>query len=179
VALVAVSVVAGGLLVIAHGARRGGAMTSSEATATTTTAARLVRVVDGDTVRVRTHGHEQPVRLIGIDTPETDRPGRRVECGGPQATAHLKALLTPGQRVQLVDDRTQHARDRYHRRVAYLQARHGRDVGQAQLQAGWAAVYVYHHHPFARVRRYRRAQARARAGRRGIYAACGGHNHRA
>jgi micrococcal nuclease len=177
VALLAVFVVAGSLVVIAHGARRGDATTSSEATATATTAARLLRVVDGDTVRVRTHGHDQPVRLIGIDTPETHRPGRSVECGGPQATAHLKALLVPGERVKLVADRTQDARDRYHRRLAYLLAGRGRDVGQAQLQAGWATVYLYHH-PFARVRRYRRAQARAHAARRGIYAACRGHNHR-
>jgi micrococcal nuclease len=134
VALLAVFVVAGGLVVIAHDARRGGGLTSSAATATT--AARLVRVVDGDTVRVHMGGHEQPVRLIGIDTPETHRPGRPVECGGPQATAHLKALLAPGQRVRLVADRTQDARDRYHRRLAYLQDRRGRDVGQAQLQAG-------------------------------------------
>ncbi|MDA2989920.1 MAG: nuclease, partial [Actinomycetota bacterium] len=31
----------------------------------------VTRVVDGDTVRVLINGQETPVRLIGIDTPET------------------------------------------------------------------------------------------------------------
>ena len=45
--------------------------------------ARIVRVIDGDTLRVRlTGGRQLTVRLIGIDTPETKRPGVAVECGG-------------------------------------------------------------------------------------------------
>src|SRR4051794_38862794 len=47
-------------------------------------------VVDGDTLHVRTVvGRHVTVRLIGIDTPETRRPGTPVECGGRQATAAM------------------------------------------------------------------------------------------
>ena len=51
--------------------------------------ARITKVVDGDTVRVRSlerRGRRRfAVRLIGIDTPETKRPGTPVECGGPRS----------------------------------------------------------------------------------------------
>ena len=45
--------------------------------------ARITEVVDGDTVKVRASGakhKDYTVRLIGIDTPETKRPGVPVEC---------------------------------------------------------------------------------------------------
>lgn len=40
--------------------------------------ARVVRVVDGDTLRVRLDGREERVRLVGVDAPERS-PGPRLE----------------------------------------------------------------------------------------------------
>ena len=57
--------------------------------------ARITSVVDGDTIKVRAFGAKRrfyTVRLIGIDTPETKRPGVPVECGGRDATAHMLRL---------------------------------------------------------------------------------------
>jgi micrococcal nuclease len=135
--------------------------------------ARVVAVVDGDTVRVRVRSGTEPVRLIGIDTPETHRRGTPVQCGGAQATARLRRLLHPGQAIVVVGDPTQDARDRYGRRLAYVQLRSGRDVGATQVAAGWARVYVYDQ-PFRRLGRYRAASARARAAGRGVYRSCDG-----
>ena len=81
---------------------------------------RVTRVVDGDTVKVEVRGVETTVRLVGIDTPETVRPGTPVECFGPAASARTKHLLRPGQAVRLVTDPTQDVRDRYGRLLAYL-----------------------------------------------------------
>ena len=51
-------------------------------------AAVVARLVDGDTLDVRlAGGREERVRLIGIDTPETKKPGDPVECFGPEASA--------------------------------------------------------------------------------------------
>jgi hypothetical protein len=36
---------------------------------------RVTKVTDGDTVTVETQGRSTPVRLIGVDTPETVAPG--------------------------------------------------------------------------------------------------------
>ena len=41
--------------------------------------ARVVRVIDGDTIRVRVQGKEYTVRLIGVDTPETVHPTKAVQ----------------------------------------------------------------------------------------------------
>lgn len=52
-------------------------------------------MVDGDTIRVRAYGAKRKryaVRLIGIDTPETKRPGTAVECGGKEATSNMLRL---------------------------------------------------------------------------------------
>jgi micrococcal nuclease len=58
-------------------------------------------VVDGDTIKVRdTGGHDSTVRLIGVDTPETKKPGARAECGGAEAT-DLARELVDGKTVWL------------------------------------------------------------------------------
>jgi micrococcal nuclease len=75
------------------------------------------RVVDGDTIHVSAGGHDQDVRIIGIDTPETVDPNRPVGCYGPQASAYVKHWLT-GRRVTLVYDRVTH--DVYGRSLAYV-----------------------------------------------------------
>ena len=49
----------------------------------------LIGVTDGDTIRVTTGGQNEPVRLILIDTPETNDPNNPPECFGQEATTYL------------------------------------------------------------------------------------------
>ena len=52
--------------------------------------ATVIRVVDGDTIKVRLNAlEERSVRLIGVDTPETVHPRRPEECFGPEASEYL------------------------------------------------------------------------------------------
>ncbi len=141
---------------------------------------RVVRVVDGDTLHVRIDGREETVRLLGIDTPELHRPGTPVECGARAAAREMQRLAA-GRRVTLVPDRTQDARDRYGRLLAYVEAQApaGLDLGEAEVRHGWASVYVYGGRAFARVGRYRAAARKARAGRTGVQRACAGDFHSA
>lgn len=63
-------------------------------------AAVVVRVIDGDTIIVRTRAPlDERLRLIGLDTPETVHPRKPVECYGPEASAWLSALLPAGTQV--------------------------------------------------------------------------------
>ncbi len=137
---------------------------------------RILEVIDGDTVRIASSGEEDTVRVIGIDRPETRRPGRGVECGGRAATAALRDLAE-GRPVRVIEDPTQDRRDRYGRRLAYLELEGGRDLGERQVAKGHAAVYVFEE-PFGRLPRYRRAERKARARRDGAWGACGGGFHR-
>jgi micrococcal nuclease len=140
--------------------------------------ARVVRVIDGDTIAVSVGGgRERSVRLLGIDTPETHRPGTPIECGGPQATQNMEALARPGTPVRLETDPSQDRVDRYGRLLAYVRLPDGRLAEEAQLAAGWATVYVFAGRPVARDASFRRAQAGARAAGRGVWGRCGGRFH--
>ena len=143
--------------------------------------ARIVRVIDGDTLRVRLSSRRQvTVRLIGIDTPETKRPGAAVECGGAPASAYMRRLAFHrgrGRLVTLVGDPSQDATDRYGRTLAYVDATGKGDLGQLMLRAAWASVYVFEH-PFGRLARYQAAAGHAEARRAGVWDRCGGNFHR-
>jgi micrococcal nuclease len=141
--------------------------------------ARVERVVDGDTLRVSVDGRSRAVRLLGIDTPETHRPATPLECGGREATARMEALAPPGTRVQLLSDPSQDRVDRYGRLLAYVRLPSGRLAEEAQLEAGWATVYVYAGKPVTLYARFRRAQDTARSARRGVWGACAGRFHSA
>lgn len=79
---------------------------------------RVVDIVDGDTLDIRIDGRVERVRLIGIDTPETKKPGTPVECFGPEATARLAALLPPG--IEVVVERDIEPRDDFGRLLLYV-----------------------------------------------------------
>ncbi|HLI28233.1 MAG TPA: thermonuclease family protein, partial [Chloroflexota bacterium] len=65
--------------------------------------ARVVRVVDGDTIIVALDGREARVRYIGINAPESVDPRRPVQCFGKEAAARNEQLVG-GQRVWLEKD---------------------------------------------------------------------------
>lgn len=155
---------------------------------------RIAAVVDGDTVKVDLGRRRVTVRASGIDTPETKRPGRPVECGGPQATSAMYALAftaprdtdgdglydRPGGRgraVTLERDPTQDRRDRYGRELAYLRLDDGRLIQTEQLRSGWANVYVYAGRRFSHQAEFERAATDARDARRGAWSLCGDELH--
>jgi micrococcal nuclease len=83
-----------------------------------TLSALVTDVVDGDTIEVElAGGRSEDVRYIGIDTPETVKPGSPVECGGPRAH-HTNERLVGRRQVtlRLGDER----RDDYGRLLAYV-----------------------------------------------------------
>lgn len=134
-------------------------------------AARIIRVIDGDTVEVRlAAGGKADVRLVGIDTPEVHG---GTECGGPEASASLKHILPPNTRVTLLSDPSQDLKDRYGRLLRYVhKATTGKDVNRQQVYLGFATVYVYNRNPFNRTANYRTAASSARSADRGIWGMC-------
>jgi micrococcal nuclease len=80
--------------------------------------ARVTHVVDGDTIDVElADGSDETVRYIGIDTPETVKPGTPVQCGGPRAH-DVNERLVGGRVVSLRFDAER--RDVYGRLLAYV-----------------------------------------------------------
>lgn len=138
--------------------------------------ATIVRDVDGDTIKVDVGGKQTNVRLIGIDTPETHKPGVKVECGGREASENMTKIARAGATVRLTYDPTQDHVDRYGRLLAYASI-DGQNLQLAQLRAGLAEVYVYGGKPFQRVESFRRAEHAAEQARRGVWGECGGDFH--
>jgi micrococcal nuclease len=83
----------------------------------TPSTARVERVVDGDTIVVRLDGRSERVRYIGVDTPESVKPGVPVQCFAKAAAAENRRLVQ-GRSVRLQYDAE--ARDRYGRLLAYV-----------------------------------------------------------
>ena len=133
------------------------------------------RVVDGDTIQVRMNGEDVTVRLIGIDTPETVKPGSPIECFGPEASTFAKGLLS-GQQVTLEFDPTQGSTDRYGRTLAYVWLElPGGALSLFNLDAvagGYARERQYGATPSAWQETLASAQEAARADDIGLWAAC-------
>ena len=132
----------------------------------------VVRPVDGDTVIVSLGGVEEPVRLIGIDTPESVAQDRPVECFGLEAKERAAALLPAGTPVRL--ERDVEARDRYDRLLAYVfRVEDDVLVNLLLVEEGFAEAVAYPPNT-ARQADFERAEAAARAAGRGLWPACGG-----
>jgi micrococcal nuclease len=133
------------------------------------TTAVVLKVVDGDTIDIRDDNRGRlRVRLLGIDTPETKKPGFTVACWGTEATAFAKATML-GQRVALVTDPTQNATDRYGRTLAYLVRADGWDYSVEAARAGTAQSYVYGGNPVSRYDAIESAETEAREAYRGLW----------
>lgn len=131
----------------------------------------VVSVTDGDTLRVRLTDREEKVRLIGIDTPETNGRGGLRECFGREATKRMLALAPPGTRVRIVRDAE--LRDRYGRLLAYVyRARDGLFLNLAMARDGYADVLTYPPN-VAHAEAFVEAVGQARDAERGLWKACG------
>lgn len=92
-------------------------------------AARLLGVIDGDTIEVEIAGVEETVRYVGIDTPESNQPGYAA------ATAANRRLLGDGP-IFLVPDRSD--RDRYGRMLRFVYRADGKFVNAEMIFQGYA-----------------------------------------
>lgn len=129
---------------------------------------RVVEVVDGDTVVVTTGDAVRlTVRLLGVDTPETKKPGVPVQCFGPEASRYTHARLE-GREVTLTFDVERH--DKYGRTLAAVSV-DGHDYARDLIANGYARVLSIA--PNRRnARTYLGLELDARRDRRGLWGAC-------
>jgi micrococcal nuclease len=132
-------------------------------------AGRVVRVVDGDTIHVRVDGREETVRYIGVDTPESVKPGTPVQCFAKKASA-FNHRLVDGEKVRLVRDAE--ARDRYGRLLAYVyRARDNRFVNATLVRRGYAVPLTIPPN-VAHAEQFRDLASAARRAGRGLWSSC-------
>ncbi len=130
--------------------------------------ARIIRVVDGDTVSLEIEGKNETIRIIGINTPETADPRKPVECFGQEASARAQSLLV-NQSVTLEADATQGERDKYDRLLRYVFLPDGSDFGKQMISEGYAYEYTYST-PYKYQQDYKTSQSEAETAKRGLWA---------
>jgi len=136
---------------------------------TVSTTALVLKVVDGDTIDIVDDDRGRlRVRILGIDTPETKKPGYTVGCWGPEATEFARTMLL-GQRVAAITDPTQELTDRHGRTLAYLVKADGWDYSVEAARAGAARSYVYDDRPVSRYAEIDAAEQEAKAASRGLW----------
>jgi micrococcal nuclease len=129
--------------------------------------AEVLRAVDGDTIEVALDGDEEDVRYIGVDTPETVKPGTPVQCFGPEASARNHELVE-GRTVRL--DFDHELRDDYGRLLAYVFT--GGKLVNAELVAGGYARTLEIEPNTSRAPMLARLEERAAVAGRGLWSAC-------
>jgi len=132
-------------------------------------AARVVKVVDGDTLDIDipdANYRSTRIRLWGIDTPETKSPVYGVMYFGPEASQFAKHTALD-QTVIIYLDPDNKTRDKYGRLLAYVKLPDGRILNELLLSEGFAyADLRFRHSSF---NRYSQLEAAARAQKKGLW----------
>lgn len=134
--------------------------------------ATVVRIVDGDTIIARTSaaGAKLRVRVVGIDTPESVKPGEGVACYGHQASSFTKELLPVGARIKAAYE-VEH-QDHYGRELWDIWLPDGRSLESVLAASGVARIdpfppNIVHAEVLAT------ASTQAQTAHRGLWGACG------
>jgi len=129
----------------------------------------IAHFVDGDTIAVDMDGHEETVRFIGVDTPETHKPNTPVQCYGPDAAAYTKSLIG-SNKVRLQADNLDTNRDRYGRLLRYIYLPDGTLVQDRLVSEGYA--FAYTQFPFEKKQQMVDEQQQAKMAGKGLWSAC-------
>jgi micrococcal nuclease len=114
----------------------------------------VVKVIDGDTLKIEFQGKEEKIRLIGIDSPEcrenpkaekeakrTGQDIKKIIKMGQRATAFMQSLVKRGDKVGIEFDVEK--RDQYGRLLGYVYLADGRMLNEEIVKAGYASPLTY------------------------------------
>ena len=140
---------------------------------------KVLRIIDGDTLKVNYKGKEESIRLIGIDAPES-RPNKKakndaqrsgedlktITAMGKEATNYVKSLVKPGDTVKIEFDVQK--KDKYGRLLAYVYLSNGEMLNEEIVKGGYA--YLMTIPPNVKYQeRFLKAYREARENKRGLW----------
>lgn len=124
---------------------------------------------DGDTISIDMDGQIEKIRLIGVDTPETQDPRKAVQCFGKAASQFTKELIG-NDPVRLEADDLSTNRDRYDRLLRYVYIPDGRLVNEEIIKQGYG--FAYTSFPFTKSEQFKLHETSARENNLGLWASC-------
>lgn len=127
----------------------------------------VVKVADGDTITIMVGDAHVPLRLIGVDTPESVDPRRPVECFGQEAAQFTRQHLE-GKQVYVMADPTQQDVDVYGRLLRYVTLEDGRDFNALLISEGYAHEYTFRV-PYENQKLYQQLELQAQNTQRGLW----------
>jgi len=122
---------------------------------------KVKRVIDGDTLLLI---NGERVRLIGVDTPETKHPQKRVQYYGREAYLFTKQMVG-GKEARFEFERQK--RDRYGRLLAYVYLSDETFLNAELIKQGYG--FAYTRFPFKYMEEFRRYEREARENRKGLW----------
>ena len=134
---------------------------------TTKETAKVLRVIDGDTIEVSLNNKKETIRLIGIDAPETVDPRETVQCFGKEASDKAKEVLTD-KAITLEWDSTQGDRDKYQRLLRYVFVG-GENFNKLMIREGYAREYTYQNNPYRYIGEFKTEERKAREDNLGLW----------
>jgi micrococcal nuclease len=130
----------------------------------------VVSYSDGDTITIDMNGTHETIRFIGVDTPETHDPRKKVQCGGPEASAYTKKTIGQFGKVRLDSDALSSNRDRYNRLLRYVYLPNGTLMNENLIQNGYGFAYTYF--PFTKSALFTKDEAGAQTAKKGLWSHC-------
>lgn len=127
--------------------------------------AKVTNIVDGDTIDVLIDGKEERLRLLLVDTPETNSPNKPVQPFGPEATEFAEKTLS-GKEVKLEFDGPE--RDKYDRLLVYLWIG-DKIFNQMLLEEGLARIAYIYDPPYKHYDAFVTAEKKAKSSKKGIW----------
>jgi micrococcal nuclease len=140
--------------------------------------ATVVRAIDGDTIRLKSDGREESVRLLALDTEESNRGSNKpVTPWGQKAKEAAQAAFPAGSTVTLefpgqepVQECWEKHRDNYGRLLGYVH-KDGADMQEHMIHEGYSPYFVkYGYADFSAYHaRYMAAERMAQTAHRGLW----------
>ncbi|AFY57459.1 micrococcal nuclease-like nuclease [Rivularia sp. PCC 7116] len=145
----------------------------------TTVDATVVRVVDGDTVRVEVQGKEESLRILGLDTEESNAGSPKpVSPWGKEAKKEAEKLFKAGDKVKLefpgdevVEECMQKYRGNYGRLLVFVYLDDGTDFQEYMIQKGFSPYFMKYGYAalLDNHERYMQAEKEAQIANRGVW----------
>ena len=129
------------------------------------------KIIDGDTIAIRSGEQSVLVRFLGINTPEKENKYRHEECFGPEASRETEKLLDH-KKVYLLPDSAAPNKGKYGRLLRYVFLPDGTFINALLIKEGYAFAYIYDNENLEFARYFEELEKEAKNSKLGLWGKC-------